>query len=218
MSQHDYVIDNQDGASFRADINSALAAVVSCNSGATAPAATFAYQVWHDTTTGIIKQRNPTNTAWLNLADVLLADKTVNGLLTYTNQITLGTSQATTSGTSKDFTGIPSWVRRITLMFNGVSTSGTNAVQVHLGTSGGFETSGYVGGATAAASASAGFTSFTSGLVLSFGADSAATTRHGAIQINNLSGNAWMATGGFASADISPLVLPLPTANHLQAY
>lgn len=116
--------------------------------------------------------------------------------------LTLATAQNSTSGSNIDFTAIPAWVTRITVMFNGVSTSATSAVQVQLGTSGGFETTGYVGGATAAAAASAGFTSFTSGFVLSFGADSAATTRHGAIVISNLSGNIWVCQGTLSSADL----------------
>lgn len=62
-----------------------------------------------------------------------------------TQPLTLGTAQATTSGTSKDFTGIPSWVKRITLLFSAVSTSGSSNVLVQLGDSGGFEVSGYVG-------------------------------------------------------------------------
>ena len=45
-----------------------------------------------------------------------------------------GTSQASTSGTSIDFTSIPSWVKRITVMFNGVSTNGTSNLQIQLGT------------------------------------------------------------------------------------
>ena len=44
--------------------------------------------------------------------------------------ITAGTAVASTSGTSIDFTGIPSWVKRITVMFNGVSTNGTSNIQI----------------------------------------------------------------------------------------
>ena len=53
------------------------------------------------------------------------------------------TVQNSTSGTSIDFTGIPSWVRRITVMFNGVSISGTSTIQIQLGTSGGVQATGY---------------------------------------------------------------------------
>jgi hypothetical protein len=57
--------------------------------------------------------------------------------------LTSGTAQASTSGTSIDFTGIPSWVKRITVMFNGVSGSGTSPIQIQLGTSGGVQTTSY---------------------------------------------------------------------------
>jgi hypothetical protein len=52
------------------------------------------------------------------------------------------TAQLTTSGTSKDFTGIPAWVKKITVMFNGVSTNGTNNYQIQIG-SGSVVTTGY---------------------------------------------------------------------------
>ena len=64
MSQHDYSLANQAGAAFRSDLNNALGAVVSLNSGATEPATTFAYMMWVDTTTGYLKQRNSTNNGW----------------------------------------------------------------------------------------------------------------------------------------------------------
>jgi hypothetical protein len=59
--------------------------------------------------------------------------------------ISRGTAVASTSGTSVDFTSIPSWVKRITVMFNGVSTSGTSNLLIQLGDSGGVETTGYTG-------------------------------------------------------------------------
>jgi hypothetical protein len=59
--------------------------------------------------------------------------------------IVSGTAVASTSGTSIDFTGIPNWVRRITLMFNGVSSNSTNLFLIQLGTSGSIETSSYNG-------------------------------------------------------------------------
>lgn len=85
--------------------------------------------------------------------------------LAYANPITIGTMQATTSGTEFDFTGIPSGVRRITIHFLGVSVSGTDDILVQIGDSGGFETSGYIsttgvmssGGSTATTSSTAGF-------------------------------------------------------------
>jgi hypothetical protein len=62
-----------------------------------------------------------------------------------TAKITSGTAQNTTSGTNIDFTSIPSWTKRVTVMFNGVSTNGTSNVQVQIGDSGGIETTGYNG-------------------------------------------------------------------------
>lgn len=58
------------------------------------------------------------------------------------NGLQTATAQASTSGTSIDFTGVPLWVKRITVMFNGVSTSGTSNVQIQIG-SGSVTTSGY---------------------------------------------------------------------------
>lgn len=71
MSQHDYNIENQDGASFRADINGALAAAVTLNSGPTAPSPTFAGMLWQDDTAGVLKQRNAANTGWVTLLDAI---------------------------------------------------------------------------------------------------------------------------------------------------
>ena len=67
MSQHDYAIADQAGLSFLADINAALAASVSQNSGATEPANTYPYMLWADTTSGWMKQRNAANTAWIDV-------------------------------------------------------------------------------------------------------------------------------------------------------
>ncbi len=74
MAQHDSVIDNANGAAFRADINSALAALFSLNSGASAPTFTVAYMLWADTSTGVLKIRNAANSAWINLGTMASAN------------------------------------------------------------------------------------------------------------------------------------------------
>lgn len=61
------------------------------------------------------------------------------------SQIVSGVSQNSTSGTSVDFTGIPSWVKRVTVMLQGVSLSSTANILIQIGPSGGVETSGYSG-------------------------------------------------------------------------
>lgn len=72
---------------------------------------------------------------------------TIAGVAYPTSAITLGTEQASTSGTEVDFTGIPSGTKRITVMLEGVSTDGTSAYLLRLGDAGGIEeTSTYSGG------------------------------------------------------------------------
>jgi hypothetical protein len=70
MAQHDYSIANQAGSSFRVDLNNALSAIVSQNSGSLAPSTTYAYQTWADTTAGVMKMRNGANSAWITLYDL----------------------------------------------------------------------------------------------------------------------------------------------------
>ena len=107
--------------------------------------------------------------------------------------LTLATSVASTSGTSIDFTGIPSWVKRITVMFNGVSTNGASIVQVRLGTSAGFTTSGYLGGVASAAS----FASHSAGFLVNQASD-ATSVRHGNLYLVNVTGNTWSANSSIA--------------------
>ena len=67
MAQHDYVIDNSTGANVRADINNALLAISSNNSGSSAPSTTYALQTFANTTTSILQLRNAANNAFVNL-------------------------------------------------------------------------------------------------------------------------------------------------------
>jgi len=68
MSQHDFSIANQTASNARTDINNALQALASMNSGATAPSTTYANMLWYETDTNILKMRNEANSAWLNIA------------------------------------------------------------------------------------------------------------------------------------------------------
>jgi len=67
MAQHDYSIANQSGSAFRADLNTALSAIVTQNSGTSSPATTFAHQMWADTTNNVMKLRNAANSGWIEL-------------------------------------------------------------------------------------------------------------------------------------------------------
>ena len=103
----------------------------------------------------------------------------------------------TASGTSVDFTSIPSWVKRITVMFSGVSTNGSSNWLFQLGNSGGIENTGYVSVGTFLGS-SVGGASFTTG----FGLFVTASTHveQGLITLSNLTGNVWTANGSFAGS------------------
>jgi hypothetical protein len=68
MSQHDLTIANQGFPAFRADLNSALQALGSTQSGTAAPSPTFANQLWYDTANNILKIRNEDNDAWISIA------------------------------------------------------------------------------------------------------------------------------------------------------
>jgi len=115
-----------------------------------------------------------------------------------------GTAVASTSGTSIDFTSIPSWVKRITVMFNGVSGSGTSSLLVQLGTgSTTYTTSGYA--------AIGAFTDTAAGLVTSTAGfpifqNSGTNVFSGMMTITNITSNTWVAnhtgantTGGFVN-------------------
>jgi len=120
-----------------------------------------------------------------------LTNKTLgSGLVAGASLITSGTAVASTSGTSIDFTSIPSWVKRITVMFQGVSTSGTSLTQIQLGTgSTTYTTSGYAGGAY-----NGGATAFSAGFIFSQ-AGAAADLRSGSAILTNITGNAWTISG-----------------------
>ena len=74
MSQHDFSIANQTASSARSDINSALQALASNNSGTGAPSTTYANMFWYETDTNLLKMRNEANTAWVNLGYVNQTD------------------------------------------------------------------------------------------------------------------------------------------------
>ncbi len=82
MAQHDYVISNGTGAAVRSDLNGALGAIATNNSGATEPTPAYAYQWWPDTTTGLLKIRNAANSAWVTVGTLASANL---GLLTTTS-------------------------------------------------------------------------------------------------------------------------------------
>jgi hypothetical protein len=106
--------------------------------------------------------------------------------------ITSGTAVASTSGTSIDFTSIPSWVKRITVMFSGVSTSGTSSILIQLG-AGSVTNTGYASVGTRFGASSGASGNYTTGFGIFQAA--AADLIGGAIQLSNHSSNIWVAQG-----------------------
>jgi hypothetical protein len=132
-----------------------------------------------------------------------LTNKTIQG-----GALTLMTAVASTSGTAIDFTGIPSWVKRVTVMLTGTSLSGTSYPQLQLGDSGGVETSGYAGysvtnygaGGSALIASSSGFPVYDN--------TRSATTSvwTGAFTLTAFGSNQWLCTGAFSDSDGSGAV------------
>lgn len=96
MAQHDYVIANGTGAAVRSDLNGALGAIATNNSGATEPTTTYAYQWWPDTTTGLLKIRNAANSAWVTVGTLASTNLGLASLAgaTFTGDVILGTTTA----------------------------------------------------------------------------------------------------------------------------
>jgi len=100
------------------------------------------------------------------------------------------TAKASTSGTSVEFTGIPSWVRRVTIMFSGVSTNSTNPIQVQIG-SGSYTTSGYIS-TSGRFSTTANTTNSIVGFIVTSPAGTDAIS--GNLVLTNLTSNTWVAS------------------------
>jgi hypothetical protein len=109
-------------------------------------------------------------------------------------QLKSATAQASTSGTAIDFTSIPSWVKRITVMLSGVSTSGTSNIQCQIG-AGSVDISGYLSIASfTATSGTSGATAFTAGFGLSV-LSASTDTLNGSFVISLLGSNTWVQQG-----------------------
>jgi hypothetical protein len=103
-----------------------------------------------------------------------------------------GTAVASTSGTNIDFTGIPSTAKRITVMFSGVSTSGTSNPLVQIG-AGSITSSGYSATSSTVGSSAVSTTTYTTGFGVQSG--NAANVLTGNIQLCLQTGNTWVTSG-----------------------
>ena len=125
-----------------------------------------------------------------------LTSPTIAGTPTGVGVLTSGTAVASTSGTSIDFTSIPSWVKRITVLFNGVSTNGTSNIQIQVGISTGVVTTGYTSGV----GYRNGETTSTTGFVVGFMA-AATVSFSGVVTINSFGSNIWTSGGTMSRND-----------------
>lgn len=129
---------------------------------------------------------------------VTLAAPAVAGTSTITLPASTGTAQLigqgtavnSTSGTAIDFTGIPSWAKRITVMFNGVSTSGTSAVLMQIG-AGSITSTGY----NSTSSTQAGTATSSTAGFLPAGTVAATNTFSGMVAVATLGSNVWVSSG-----------------------
>jgi hypothetical protein len=107
-----------------------------------------------------------------------------------------GTAVASTSGTSIDFTSIPAGVRRITIMFSGVSTNGTSNPIIQLGDSGGIENTGYSATSFFIQNAGAtGVVTSTAGYAIASGAAANSLIATFVINLIDASANRWVIAG-----------------------
>jgi len=154
-----------------------MSAIISGDS----PSITFS-----DATTQTTASPNPTTTGNIPF--------TTNGTSwSSVAKIVSGTAVASTSGTSIDFTSIPSWVKRITVMLDSVSTNGSSVLLVQVG-AGSVTTSGYLGsyGVMVGASSSTVANSTTGFAIFN---NSAVSIVYGTVVLNLLGSNTWVASG-----------------------
>jgi hypothetical protein len=113
-----------------------------------------------------------------------------------------GTAITLTNQTAPEFTGIPPWAKRITVMFQGVSSNGSGNYLIQLGTgSTTYTTSGYLGTSTVTSSAGSGAANMSSGFLLNQAAQGAACVFHGSVTITNITSNNWVAMGYCGQSD-----------------
>jgi hypothetical protein len=141
--------------------------------------------------TTVLSLPSTTGNVVVDSATQTLTNKTIQGgqwTSPSGSTITSGTAVASTSGTSIDFTGIPNWVKRVTVMFSGVSTSGTSNWLVRVG-SGSFQATGYTSTASYMTTTPA-TASDTTGFI--WRSDNAGNNISGAMIMYNITGNTWV--------------------------
>ena len=137
-----------------------------------------------------------TDTVATLAATQTFTNKTIQG-----GAITSDTAKASTSGTTVDFTGIPSWVKRITVMFSGVSTSGANIIFAQLGTgeTPTFVATGYTAPLVSCTAVAISVVTYTTGFPI-VNPIGTAELASGTYVISNITGNTWSLFGSASAA------------------
>ena len=137
MANHDYNIANQTAPNFRADLNNALLAIVSTNSGSSAPSTTFANQLWYDTTNNKLMMRNEADNAWITVFE---SDQTNNRVNLITDDIQYATSAVTEVKNTSGTTILSLQATTSNALFSTSVTSNTTQIIIEGVTSGAFLT------------------------------------------------------------------------------
>ena len=134
-------------------------------------------------------------------------DYEVDGVTGQIYPLVSGTA-VTASGTAVNFTGIPSWAKRITVMFSGVSTNGSSVKQIQIGDSGGVETTGY-SASSAYFNTSGGFNNIqaTSGFIINSVVATDAIAGSFIINCLNTATNTWTINGSAATGNTATALL-----------
>ncbi len=141
------------------------------------------------TSSGLIQTADTSGT--LELQSNATTKFTVSSTGAY-GQVVSGTA-VTASGTSVNFTSIPSWVKRITVSFSAVSTNGTSDIYIRVG-SGSLSTSGYLGSRTSFSSTTLTVANTTAGFEITTGG-AAAGVVNGSMVLTLIGSNTWAANG-----------------------
>jgi hypothetical protein len=148
-------------------------------------------------------------TTWASTTPNIIAPTAIGQVPFSTNGTTYMATQkitamtaVTASGTSIDFSSIPSWVKRVTVAVSGLSTNGTSGIIIQLGASGGVESTGY-SGAVSFLPASSGVGNLSSGFLFAQTGTggAAAYVYHGVAQLVLLTGTTWACSGQFGQSD-----------------
>ena len=143
---------------------------------------------------------NATFSGTLAVTGTITGSSTVAGATGILYPLVSGTAQSSTSGTSITFTGIPSWAKRVTVMFNGVGISGTSTILFQVG-SGSATTTGYLGsGWSTVHTGSNQVTTATNGMIVNYGVAATRWNGQAVFSLLNATGNIWAGSGFLSSS------------------